>query len=247
MGARYVFDEAAGTFTVQAFKTGLLSTFGHSPTFAVRGCSGTARFNAAGVAGFQLEMTIVADSLSLIDSVGDSDRREIERRTRDEVLESKTFPEIGYRAERLSDYRIGAGRYRLRIGGPLSLHGQAHVHQVDVELTVYDDGLEIRGDTIVRLSDYRIKPVSALAGAIKLKDELRVVFALFARKETTRRTRAFRSRESTTSPAGAPAVGRSVHRRLRLRLADVSGGSLGDESLSASPTDAKAHPLGGVG
>jgi polyisoprenoid-binding protein YceI len=185
VSARYVFDKAAGTFTAQAFKTGLLSPFGHSPTFAVRDHSGEARFGAGGLADLHLELTIVADSLSLLDRVSDADRREIENRMRVEVLETQSFPEIRYQADRLSDERIAAGRYRLRIGGPLSLHGASRPHQIDVELTVYDDALQIRGETSVRLSDYQIRPVSALAGAIKLKDEVRLAFDLSIPKEET--------------------------------------------------------------
>jgi polyisoprenoid-binding protein YceI len=117
--------------------------------------------------------------------VSDADRREIEGRMRDAVLESSAFPEIRYRADRLSDERLAAGRYRLRIGGPLLLHGASQSHQVDVELTVYDDALQIRGESVVRLSDFHIKPVRALAGAIKLKDEVRLTFDLTASKQET--------------------------------------------------------------
>lgn len=187
MSARYVFNKSSNQsiFTVQAFKTGLLSTFGHSPTFAVRDYSGEARFGEGGLASFAIELSIVADSLSLLDQVGDADRREIESRMRDDVLETKSFPEISYQAERLADDRISAGRYRVRIGGPLSIHGVTRPHKVDVDLTVFDDAIQLRGDCAVRLSDFQIKPVGALAGAIKLKDELRIAFDLFAAKETT--------------------------------------------------------------
>ena len=187
MSARYVFDKADGrsTFTVQAFKTGLLSTFGHSPTFAVRDYAGEARFGDGGLASFAIELRVVADSLALLDRVGDADRREIESRMREDVLETRSFPEISYQAERLSDERISAGRYRVWIGGGLSVHGVTRPYQLDVELTVFEDALQIRGDCALRLSNFQIKPVSALAGAIKLKDELRVVFDLLAPKETT--------------------------------------------------------------
>ena len=105
-------------------------------------------------------MKIVAASLSLLDQVGDADRREIETRMRDDVLETKSFPEITYKAERLADERISAGRYRVRVGGRLSLHGAARPHQLDLDLTVFDDALQIRGDCVLRLSDFQIKPVS---------------------------------------------------------------------------------------
>jgi polyisoprenoid-binding protein YceI len=185
LSVRYVFDATQSQFTVQAFKTGLLSTFGHSPIFAVSDYSGEARFGSSGLASFSLELTVVADSLVLLDRVSQADRREIESRMRDDVLDTRACPEIRYRAERLADERLAAGRYRLRIGGPLTLHGVTHPHQVVAELTVFEDAVRLRGSCALKLSDYQIKPVSALAGAIKLKDELQLVFDLNAHKAET--------------------------------------------------------------
>lgn len=187
MSARYVLDKNDGRsrFTVQAFKAGLLSAFGHSPTFAARDYSGAARFGEGGLASFAIDLDVVADSLALLDQVSDADRLEIETRMRDDVLESRSFPEITYKAERLADERLSPGRYRVRLGGPLTVHGVTRPHQVDVDLTVFDDAIRLRGESALRLSEFRIKPVGALAGAIKLKDELRVAFDLLASKETT--------------------------------------------------------------
>ena len=46
------------------------------------------------------------------------------------------------------------------------------------ELQVFDDGLRLRGECPLRLSDYRIRPVTALGGTIRLKDELKLSFDL---------------------------------------------------------------------
>ena len=43
-------------------------------------------------------------------------------------------------------------------------------------------GVRLTGESTLRLSDYRIRPVTALAGAIRLNDELRLVFDLVAWK-----------------------------------------------------------------
>ena len=38
--AKYLIDTSASRFTVQAFATGLLSSFGHNPTIAIRDYEG---------------------------------------------------------------------------------------------------------------------------------------------------------------------------------------------------------------
>lgn len=180
MPTRYRLDPRHSRFTVQGFATGLLSLFAHSPTFAVRDFSGVIDFPDGLIANMRLEMTVRADSLDLVNEVKPADRADIEGRMRGEVLETATYPRIGFRAAVVSSERLGQGQYRLRLSDPLSLHGVTRPQQVDAELLLFDDGVRLRGEFPLRLSDYRIRPVSALAGAIKLKDALKVSFDLAA-------------------------------------------------------------------
>jgi polyisoprenoid-binding protein YceI len=124
----------------------------------------------------RLELTVWADSLGLVDDVKPADRQEIETTMRTAVLETATYPEVGYQADDVIADRTDAGRYRLRIAGRLTLHGVTHPHPVEAELVVFSDGVRLRGGAGLRLSDYRIKPVSAVGGTIRLKDDLRVTF-----------------------------------------------------------------------
>jgi polyisoprenoid-binding protein YceI len=176
MTERYRFDPGLSKFTVQAFATGLLSFLGHSPTFAVREFTGSLSFDGNPAQGLRLELTIRAGSLELLDQVKPADRREIETAMRNDVLEIANYAEIGYRAVESTAERIEAGRYRARINGELSLHGVAHPHRVEAEVLVFPDGVRLRGQSGLRLSDHRIKPVTAVGGTIRLKDELRVAF-----------------------------------------------------------------------
>ena len=179
----YRFDPAQSRFTVQVFATGMLSFFGHNPTFTVRDYAGEIRFDGGEVEPMSLELRVRADPLEVRDKLSPADRREIETRMRREVLETAAFPEIVYQAEDVSAHRIGPGQYRLRIGGRLSLHGALHPQPVEAELRIYDDGVQLLGSNLLRLSDYGIRPVTALGGAIKLKDELLVAFDLIGLPE----------------------------------------------------------------
>jgi polyisoprenoid-binding protein YceI len=173
---RYRLDPKMSRFTVRAFATGLLSFLGHSPTFAVREFAGSVGFDDSPVRDFQLEAAVRADALELIDDVKPADRREIETTMRRDVLETVTYPEVAYRADVAAAERIDQGRYRLRIAGRLTLHGVTRPHPVEAELLLFPDGIRVRGESGLRLSDYRIKPVTAVGGTIRLKDDLQVAF-----------------------------------------------------------------------
>jgi polyisoprenoid-binding protein YceI len=181
---RYRIDANLGRFTVQAFAAGLLSAFAHSPTFAVRHYGGEIRLGST-AQSLELELRVDPGSLDLEDRVSDSDRREIEARMWGEVLETSVHREIAYRGHAVRADTIGEGRYRVAIAGDLTLRGVARQHQVDTELIVFGDGLRLGGGNTLRMSEYGIKPVTAVGGTIKLKDELRISFDLAALPETS--------------------------------------------------------------
>jgi polyisoprenoid-binding protein YceI len=186
MTARYRFDPEHSRFTVQGFAGGVLSFMAHSPTFAVRGFAGKAWFDPAPPQGPGLEVTVQADSLDLADNVRPADREEIMGRMRQEVLETAAFPAIRFEAGEASAAPAGENRYQIRLHGRLALHGVTAPHEVDAQLLVYYDGIRLSGESALRLSDYRIRPVTALGGAIKLKDQLAVTFDLVAWKDGQR-------------------------------------------------------------
>lgn len=183
MTPRYRLDPGESRFTVRAFASGMLAFLGHSPTFAVRDFSGAVRFEGGTADGLRLELNVRADGLALADPVKDADRHEIEGTMRRDVLETAAYPDVRYEADEASAETMAPGRYRVRIGGRLSLHGVTRPHPVDAELLVFDDGLRLRGESSLRVSDYRIRPVTALGGTIRLKDELRLSFDLAALPE----------------------------------------------------------------
>ncbi|HWE39181.1 MAG TPA: YceI family protein [Isosphaeraceae bacterium] len=183
MTARYRLDPGQSRFTAQAFATGLLSMLGHSPTFAVRDFSGVVGLDGPEARGLSLELTVRADSLELLDPVKPADREEIEGRMRREVLETASSPEIAFQLVESESQPAGAGHFRVFLGGRLTLHGVTNPLGTDAELLVFPDSLLIRGACTLRMSPYRIRPVTALGGAIKLKDEVKVAFDLVAMPE----------------------------------------------------------------
>ncbi len=183
MTVRYVVDVAKSRFTVQAFASGLLSVLAHSPTFAIRGFTGEFQFTPDTIAPATLTLAVKADSLDLLDSVKAADRQEIASRMRQEVLETGTYPDIQFRSSEIAADKIAENWYRLQIKGQLTLHGVVAPQAIEAQFRIRDDEIQLSGEFKLLQSAYRIKRVTAVAGAITLKDELKFSFDLVGTKQ----------------------------------------------------------------
>jgi polyisoprenoid-binding protein YceI len=177
---RYIIEADQSRLTVHAFAKGLLSAFGHSPTLVVRSLAGEVEFDAAIPDATSLRLSVPADSLAVLDNISETDRREIERKTREEVLEAARYSEIIFQSVNVSTQQTGEGQYRVRLSGELSLHGVRRTQTIEAGVQLTQNCLRARGELVLRQSDYRIEPVTALGGAIKLKDELEISFDIIA-------------------------------------------------------------------
>ena len=179
---RLVADES--TFTVQAFAEGLFSAFGHDPVIAIRNFSGALKFIPGTFESASLRISIDANSLAVTGEAKEKDRSDIERTMRDEVLEVQKYPEIVFTSTSISTSRLSEGRYRARIIGDLTLHGATQKNVwISAETSVSGDSLRAKGDFSLKQTDFGIKPFSAVGGTIKLKNDLKFVFDIVARKE----------------------------------------------------------------
>lgn len=180
---RYAIDGRISRFTIRVSASGMLSAFGHSPTIAIRDFAGEAQFNPDRLESASLHLTVKAVSLSVTDDISDKDRREIEREMQDSVLESAKYPEIIYDCPRVSVSNPENGQYSITLQGNLSLHGVTRGLTIPARVAVTGDMLRAFGEFSLRQSDYNMKPVSAVAGGLKVKDEVKFSFDIVARKQ----------------------------------------------------------------
>jgi polyisoprenoid-binding protein YceI len=180
---RYRIDPRQSQFTVQAFAEGLLSAFGHNPTIAVCGFGGDVRFVPGTLREASLLVLVQAGTLAVVGDVSEKDRMEIERATREDVLEVARYPEIVYMSKSVSASQAGEGRYRVKITGSLSLHGVTRDHLIDAQVAVGFGSLRARGESSLRQRDYNIKPVSVMGGTLKVKDEVKLSFNIVAEQQ----------------------------------------------------------------
>ncbi len=181
--ARYRVDASRSRFIVKAFSAGLLSAFAHNPTLAIREFTGEAQFAPDALDEAYLRLRIKASSLEDTDDVSDKDRKEIERQTREEVLEADRYPEIVFESASISAEKSMGGQYRAKITGELSLRGVTRTCVINAQVMVSEDLLRAHGEFPLKQSEYSIKPVSAVGGTIKLKDELKFTFDIVAHRE----------------------------------------------------------------
>jgi polyisoprenoid-binding protein YceI len=181
--AHYALDKSSSKFTVRAFATGMLSSLGHSPTFAIRDFAGEASFDPAVPAAASLGLRIRADSLELIDDIKSKDRREMESTMNQSVLESAKYPEIVFASTSVSSNTLGEGRYQVNVSGDLCLHGVTRPLRVPAQLTVLGDMFRAAGEISLSQTSFGIQPVSVAGGTLKLKDELKFTFDIVARKQ----------------------------------------------------------------
>jgi len=178
----YQIDPGRSRFVVRAFVGGLLSSFGHNHTIAIRDFSGEVQFTPDSPEASSLQMRIGADSLAVIDEVSDNDRRDIEQRMRADVLETGKYPEIVFHSASVTANRTADGQYQLKVSGDLTLHGVTHRVLIPARLSLGGNDLHARGEFSLRQSDYKITPPSVAAGTIKVKDELKFSFDIVARR-----------------------------------------------------------------
>jgi polyisoprenoid-binding protein YceI len=179
----YVIEAKGSKFTVKAFAAGLLSALGHNPTIALPDFEGEIFLNPDAVEQSSVRMVIQSASLNVVDDISEKDREEINRRMHEEVLESDSFPDVVYECSRGSASQTGEGQYWVALNGELTLHGVKRSQPVSARVSVNGNTLRAAGEFSIRQSDYEIRPVSALGGAVKLKDELKLSFDITARKQ----------------------------------------------------------------
>ncbi|HLJ90174.1 MAG TPA: YceI family protein [Candidatus Angelobacter sp.] len=179
---RYSIDPNESTLTIVVYAGGVLSIMGHNPKIAARSFSGEVAFRPDDLAGSTLLFKVEATSLAVKDEMSTRDRKEIERRMQDEVLESQEFPEISYKCQEVSAGQTSANQYKVAMKGELTLHGVAKVQPISAWIVIAGETLRAVGDFTLKQSDYRITPVTGLAGGLKVKDEVKCKFEIVARK-----------------------------------------------------------------
>jgi polyisoprenoid-binding protein YceI len=179
---RYLIDNAASRFTVQAFAAGLLSAFGHNPVIAIPDFTGEIELSE-NLEKASVVITIPTASLKVVSDMSDKDRLEVERVMHEQVLQSERYPEIVYDCTRVSASKTGERQYWVALNGELTLRGITRGLSISARVSLNGEALKASGSFSLLQSDYEIALVSVAGGALKVKDELKFSFEIVARKQ----------------------------------------------------------------
>ncbi|MQA86371.1 MAG: YceI family protein [Streptosporangiales bacterium] len=165
----------AGRLLVKTGRTGLGSKAGHDLTIEVTGWQGTATVDTADPANSSVSVDVEIDSFEVREGTGgikpltDADRDEIKKTLREKILQADRYPTITFRSTKVE----GSGESFV-IEGDLTIVGTARPVTVQGSLS---EG-RVRGEATITQSRWGIKPYSAFLGALRLRDEVEVVFDL---------------------------------------------------------------------
>ena len=179
----FLIDPGLSRFTARVFASGMLSSFGHNPTIAIREYTGEAVISSANLQQASLRISIPAGSLEVADDISQKDRAEIESRMRQDVLETSAYPEIVFESSQVTSNALSENLYAVQVTGNLTLHGVTRAETITAKVTLIGDTLRASGDFSIQQTNYGIKLVSVAAGTLKVKDEVKIAFDFSARKQ----------------------------------------------------------------
>jgi polyisoprenoid-binding protein YceI len=165
-------DTQRSTITIHVGKSGLLSAAAHDHTVNAPISSGTIQESGTQHIEFRVEtakMKVKPDP-----KIDAKDEATIQTHMEEMVLETKKFPEIAFHSSRVQ--KLADGQWK--VDGDLSLHGVSKA----VSLTVKQTGESYTTHTVLKQTDFGIKPISIGGGMIKVKNEVEIDFQIFARQ-----------------------------------------------------------------
>jgi hypothetical protein len=164
-------DTQRSSITIHVGKSGLFSAAAHDHTISAPISSGAILESAPRHVEFRVEtakMTVQPDP-----KIDAKDQATIQTHMEEMTLETKKFPEITFRSSGVQ--KLAAGQWK--VDGDLSLHGVTKA----VSLTVKQTGESYTTHTVLKQTDFGIKPLSIGGGMIKVRNEVEIDFQIFAR------------------------------------------------------------------
>jgi polyisoprenoid-binding protein YceI len=165
---RRVIDGAHSSLKVLVLKSGFFSAFAHNHEIEAPIESGEVTESG----NPSVELRVDARKMSVLDPEASTDTRAQVQKTMlgPQVLETERFSEIHFQSTEVE----AKGVNHWLVHGKLDLHGQSHPVTVDVN---FKDGL-YRGTAALKQTEFGIKPVTVAGGTVKVKDEIKVEFAI---------------------------------------------------------------------
>ena len=172
--AAWGLDGSDGELLIRTGVAGRAAQLGHRLTIAMRRWRATVQWE--GDEPVSADLTVDVDSLEVLR--GDDGltplsgpEKILVRSNAVRSLDARRFPRISFATKTIEKIDDG---YRLT--GTLTIHGKTRTQVVDLRTDDLGDGWRLCSETVVRQSDFGIKPYSQLLGSLKVADEVTVAF-----------------------------------------------------------------------
>jgi polyisoprenoid-binding protein YceI len=163
LAAQKALDTEHSSLTIHVGKTGLFSAAGHEHVVSAPVAGGSLDDGSHP----QVEFHVEAARLTV---APEEHQSEVQQRMQEQVLESSKFPEIRF----ASDEVKSTGNGEWDVAGKLTLHGETKPVRLQVRFV---DRTYV-GSVTIKQTEFGIQPVSAGGGTVKVKDELKIDFAI---------------------------------------------------------------------
>ncbi|MEO8816122.1 MAG: YceI family protein [Mycobacterium sp.] len=173
--ALWSLDASCGELLVRTGVCGRAAKMGHRLTIAM--ASWRAEVSWSGEEPTAVRLTVAVDSLRVVRGEGglmplSAPEKTLVRSNALKCLHSDRYPNIRFQS---GDIAAADDGYRLT--GTLEICGRVHPHVLDVRVADLGDAQRICGDTVLRQSEYGVRPYSMLMGSMQVADDVTVSFS----------------------------------------------------------------------
>lgn len=173
LGQSKVIDTNRSTITIHVGKAGLFSVAGHEHWVNAPIAEGMV--NDSEAPHVDLRVNAAAIEVKPDPKVDAKDQAEIQQNMQEITLESTKYREIVFRSTRV----VTQANEKWRVEGVLSLHGTTK----PVVFTVERNSGAYVGRTVIKQTDFGIRPISVGGGLVKVKNEVEIEFRIVTRPQ----------------------------------------------------------------
>jgi polyisoprenoid-binding protein YceI len=185
--ASYVVDAQRSKIEIQVAREGFFKAFAHDHLVSATKFSGEVQLSQSNVQDSAVSFVVDARSLVVLDpGESEKDRKEVQATMLGEqVLDVARYPQIEFASSSVKSASKKGDAFELQVQGALILHGVKRPVTIPIRVQVATDGT-LTADAEVSLlqSEYGITPIKVAGGTVRVKDKLRLIFHILARKNS---------------------------------------------------------------
>lgn len=181
---KYSIEPSRSKMEVHVYREGAFKIFGHDHLIQANKIGGAVHLDRAHLEYSSVSLRIETKSLEVADpGASAKDRRDVQAVMESEkMLGIAQHPEIAFTSTKVTPLKDAGGERELRLNGELRLHGVSKSIELPLRLRIEGDQLRVRGETTLLQTDFKITPVRIAAGTVRVKDQVKITFDLFAVK-----------------------------------------------------------------